>query len=105
MSFQSQYADYKSNCYLPKLRYPMTVPFMNSLPSSNTNNEHIARTDKKNTNENENKYYIDSFSGKEYFHSKQQNHQQKKSNDFALGWTCTQRQDGSWYCPLRGDKY
>lgn len=104
MSFQSQYAEYKSNCYLPKLRYPMTVPFMNSLPSSNINNEHIAigNTD---TSKNENKFYIDSFSGKEYFHSKQHKHQLQKSNDFALGWTCTQRDDGSWYCPLRGDKY
>ena len=104
MSFQSQYAEYKSNCYLPKLRYPMTVPFMNSLPSSNIKNEHIAigNTD---TSKNENKFYIDSFSGKEYFHSKQHKHKLQKSNDFALGWTCTQRDDDSWYCPLRGDKY
>ena len=104
MSFQSQYAEYKSNCYLPKLRYPMTVPFMNSLPSSNINNKHIASTT-RNTGEIDNKYSIDNFSGKEYFHSKQHHHQTQKSNDFALGWTCTQREDGSWYCPLRGDKY
>jgi len=82
----------------------MTVPFMNSLPSSNVNNEHIATTS-RDIGENKNKDYIDNFSGKEYFNSKQHKYLSQKSNDFALGWTCTQRDDGSWYCPLRGDKY
>lgn len=33
------------------------------------------------------------------------NNKVKKTNDFPMAWTCSQREDKSWFCPLRGDTY
>lgn len=105
MSFQSQFADYKPHCTLPKLNNPMRVPFMNSIASPNMNNPHIVSTQQVSSSGNENKYYINNFTDKEYFTNKKEVEQKKVTNDFALAWTCVQRDDGSHYCPLRGDTY
>lgn len=104
MSFQSQFATYENKCIMPSLKYPMRVPFMNSLPSSKMENRNIALSNQKSTVGDDNRYYINSFSPKEYFGNKKDTNNHS-SNDFALAWTCTQRENGTWYCPLRGDIY
>jgi len=104
MSFQSQFATYENKCIMPSLKYPMRVPFMNSLPSSNMNNQNITLSNQRSTTGDDNKYYINNFITNEHF-SKQKFTNSQQSNDFALAWTCTQRENGTWYCPLRGDKY
>lgn len=104
MSFQSQFASYESNCSQSPLRFPMRVPFMNSIQSSNMYNQNIVLSNQLSTSGDDNKYFINSFNSKEKFSNPRPLNNQQ-SNDFALGWTCTQRDNGTWYCPLRGDKY
>lgn len=104
MSFQSQFASYESKCTMPSLKYPMRVPFMNSLPSSNMDNQNIVLSNQRSTTGDDNKYYINSYNHKEKF-SNQKDLNSQQSNEFALAWTCTQRENGTWYCPLRGDSY
>ena len=103
MSFTNQFAPYSQNCYQPEIINPLKVPFMNSV---DLNNDSKYKSPMSRTFQNENKYYINNFNNNENFVNKNSNKStSKKSNDFALAWTCVQRDDGTFYCPLRGDKY
>lgn len=103
MSFQSQYAEYNGDCSSSKINIPLKVPFMNSVASTNIDNNNITSVNRPSNTGEDNKYYINSFSKKEFFTGHKSQNNKSKTNDFALGWTCTQRDNGTWYCPLRGD--
>ena len=121
MSFSNQFSPYTESCQYSNIINPLTVPFMNSVNSSydskykspiNVTNSYMARTEQNSSKYKDfagvtikSKYYINNATNNNENFVSSSKSTSKKSNDFALAWTCVERNDGTFYCPLRGDKY